>query len=200
MERSSCNTSIFDDCITIFPGRKKNIYILLNLLFYAQTNDMLSFNSFEPIVCRTLHIDTTKDCCNSLMLQFIQIITVHWLTIHVHSVHSTQKQMRFESFILDAMFFSFNVWKSLNWPNLWDVSMSLVFLLSFLIYGVLTSKQRYVREKRNRTCVGRYIGMEFKGTCIFVSLVLLVAQEQPKWPHRIHSSILSVNRIRENHF
>lgn len=41
--------------------QKIYISILLNLLFYAQTNDMFSFNSFDLLFVALLHEDTTKD-------------------------------------------------------------------------------------------------------------------------------------------
>lgn len=44
-----------------FPTHKKYISILLNLLFYAQTNDMFSFNSFDLLFVALLHEDTTND-------------------------------------------------------------------------------------------------------------------------------------------
>lgn len=77
-----------------------------------------------------------------------------------------------------------------------DSSACLVFCVCFVVvifvfvFFFLTNKATLC-VKKGQNVHRQTIGRVLKGICIFVSLVLLVARELPKWPRRIRSSILS---------
>lgn len=118
-----------------FPTHKKYIYLFC-WICCSMPKQMICSLSIRLTYCLS-HFYTKIQLMITYVTIYIQIITVHWLTIHVHSVHFTHKKCVLDLvvFVLFWMqFFSSNVWKIIELAE--SMGCQHVSCVSFIIFNL----------------------------------------------------------------